>query len=56
MSSSFGKDEKMAKTEVEVAATLADGLYMQAVEVIGVKREHLAFRRRVSVLEKPSRL
>ncbi|CAG7909189.1 unnamed protein product, partial [Brassica rapa] len=48
VSSSFGKDEKMAKSEVAVATTLADALYMQADEVIGAKREHLALRSRDS--------
>ncbi|WZZ44480.1 hypothetical protein YC2023_040739 [Brassica napus] len=48
VSSSFGKDEKMAKSEVAVATTLADALYMKDDEVIAAKREHLALRRRDS--------
>ena len=48
VSSSFGKDEKMPKSEVAVATTLADALYMKDDEVIAAKREHLALRRRDS--------
>ncbi|CDY24574.1 hypothetical protein HID58_067600 [Brassica napus] len=33
----------MAKADVAVAATLADPRYMQAAEVTGARREHLAY-------------
>uniref|UniRef100_M4E387 Uncharacterized protein n=1 Tax=Brassica campestris TaxID=3711 RepID=M4E387_BRACM len=55
VSSSFGKDEKMAKSEVAVATTLADALYMKDDEVIAAKREHLALTVN-ETMKKPSRM